>query len=129
VGILVVTVVIILTNAFVLALELMGGETLVTTWPAIPAQIVSGHHWITIITAMFLHGSWSHIIGRILISSEALEIGIVSGMAAVQAGSSRGQPLSTFWQTPYQWQELTEARNPPTAISCGAMGIQNNNSS
>jgi membrane associated rhomboid family serine protease len=66
VGIPVVTVVIILTNAFVFALELMGGETLVTNWSAIPAQIVSGHHWITIITAMFLHGSWSHIIGNMI---------------------------------------------------------------
>jgi membrane associated rhomboid family serine protease len=66
VGVPVVTVVIILTNAFVFALELMGGETFVTNWSAIPAQIVSGHHWITIITAMFLHGSWSHIIGNMI---------------------------------------------------------------
>jgi len=62
----VVTILIILTNACVFALELMGGETFVTNWSAIPAQIVSGHHWITIITAMFLHGSWSHIIGNMI---------------------------------------------------------------
>jgi membrane associated rhomboid family serine protease len=33
-------------------------------WSAIPAHIVSGHHWITILPPMFMHGSWSHIIGN-----------------------------------------------------------------
>jgi len=50
--------------AFVL--ELMNGEKFVTQWSAIPAQITSGHHWITILTAMFMHGSWSHIIGNMI---------------------------------------------------------------
>jgi membrane associated rhomboid family serine protease len=35
-------------------------------WSAIPAQIISGHHWITVLTAMFMHGSWSHIIGNMI---------------------------------------------------------------
>ena len=26
----------------------------------------SGHQWITLITSMFLHGSWSHIIGNMI---------------------------------------------------------------
>jgi hypothetical protein len=43
----VVTVFIILVNAFVFVLELMKGEAFVTQWSAIPAQITSGHHWIT----------------------------------------------------------------------------------
>jgi len=55
----VVTTLIILINAFVFVLELLRGETFVIQWSAIPAQIVSGHHWITILTAMFMHGSWS----------------------------------------------------------------------
>jgi membrane associated rhomboid family serine protease len=38
----------------------------VTAWSVIPAQIVSGHHWITILTAMFMHASWSHIIGNMI---------------------------------------------------------------
>jgi membrane associated rhomboid family serine protease len=38
----------------------------VLQWSAIPAQIVSGHRWITILTAMFMHGSWSHIIGNMI---------------------------------------------------------------
>ncbi len=61
-----VTVFIILVNGFVFVLELMGGEAFVTKWAAIPAQITSGHHWITILTSMFMHGSWLHIIGNMI---------------------------------------------------------------
>jgi membrane associated rhomboid family serine protease len=62
----VVTILIVLVNALVFVRELMGGEAFVTQWSAIPAQIFSGHHWITILTAMFMHGSWSHITGNII---------------------------------------------------------------
>lgn len=62
----IVTVCIILTNLFAFVLELRGGEGFVLQWSAIPSQITSGHHWITILTAMFLHGSWSHILGNMV---------------------------------------------------------------
>ena len=62
----IVTAFIILTNAVVFVLELTRGETFVIQWSAIPAQIISGHHWITILTAMFMHGSWSHLIGNMV---------------------------------------------------------------
>jgi membrane associated rhomboid family serine protease len=62
----VVTACLILVNAFVFLLELARGESFVMQWSAIPAQVVSGHHWITILTAMFMHGSWSHIIGNMV---------------------------------------------------------------
>jgi membrane associated rhomboid family serine protease len=62
----VVTVFIILANSFIFVRELMGGDAFVGQWSAIPAQIVSGHHWITIVTAMFMHASWSHIIGNMI---------------------------------------------------------------
>jgi membrane associated rhomboid family serine protease len=62
----VVTGGIILVNALVFVLELMRGDAFVMQWSAIPAQITSGHHWITILTAMFMHGSWSHIIGNMI---------------------------------------------------------------
>ncbi len=62
----IVTAFIIVVNVFVFLLELTRGETFVIQWSAIPAQIVSGHHWITILTAMFMHGSWSHIIGNMI---------------------------------------------------------------
>ena len=62
----IVTTSIILTNFFVFALELKGGDAFVLQWSAIPANIVAGHHWITILTAMFMHGSWSHILGNMV---------------------------------------------------------------
>jgi len=62
----VVTAFIIVVNVLVFLLELMRGDAFVMQWSAIPAQIASGHHWITILTAMFMHGSWSHIIGNMI---------------------------------------------------------------
>jgi membrane associated rhomboid family serine protease len=62
----VVTAGIVVVNVVVFVLELMRGDAFVTQWAAVPAQIVSGHHWITILTAMFMHGSWSHIIGNMI---------------------------------------------------------------
>jgi len=54
----VVTGFIIAVNVLVFLLELMRGDAFVAQWSAIPAQIFSGHHWITILTAMFMHASW-----------------------------------------------------------------------
>jgi membrane associated rhomboid family serine protease len=62
----IITIFIILVNVFVFVRELIGGEAFVTAWSVIPAQIFSGHHWITILTAMFMHASWSHIIGNMI---------------------------------------------------------------
>jgi len=62
----VVTAFLILVNAFVFLLELVRGDSFVMQWSAVPAQIVAGRHWITILTAMFMHGSWSHIIGNMV---------------------------------------------------------------
>ena len=62
----VVTALIILINVFVFVLELMRGDTFVLEWSVVPAQITSGQHLITILTAMFMHGSWSHIIGNMV---------------------------------------------------------------
>jgi membrane associated rhomboid family serine protease len=62
----VVTGFIIAVNVCVFVVELMRGDAFVMQWSVVPAQIVSGHHWITILTAMFLHGSWSHIIGNMI---------------------------------------------------------------
>ena len=62
----IVTASIVLANFIVWGLELHGGDAFVLRWSAIPADITSGHHWITILTAMFLHGSWSHILGNMV---------------------------------------------------------------
>jgi membrane associated rhomboid family serine protease len=61
-----VTTLIIVINVFVFILELLGGDQFVLNWAAVPANVVAGHHWITILTAMFMHGSWSHILGNMI---------------------------------------------------------------
>jgi len=60
------TALIIVVNSLVFLLELSRGEAFVLQWSAVPAQITSGRHLITILTAMFMHGSWSHIIGNMV---------------------------------------------------------------
>jgi membrane associated rhomboid family serine protease len=62
----IVTTCIILMNFYVFVLELSGGDAFVLKWSAIPANITAGHHWVTILTAMFMHGSWSHILGNMV---------------------------------------------------------------
>ena len=62
----VVTTGIIVVNAFVFVMELMGGDAFVMKWSLIPANAVAGHHWITILTAMFMHAGWLHIIGNMV---------------------------------------------------------------
>jgi membrane associated rhomboid family serine protease len=61
-----VTAFIIALNALMFVAEILGGESFVTRWAVIPANISAGHDWITILTAMFMHGSWSHIIGNMV---------------------------------------------------------------
>ena len=60
------TFTIILLNAIVFVLELIGGEPFVKQWSVIPTDIVAGQHWVTIITSMFMHGGWMHIIGNMI---------------------------------------------------------------
>ena len=61
-----VTVGIIIVNALVFVAELAGGEPFVLRWSEVPATIVAGHHWITLLTMMFMHGGWLHIIGNMV---------------------------------------------------------------
>ncbi len=61
-----VTAAIIVVNAIVFVLELNGGDAFVDRWSEIPANIVAGHQWITILTAMFMHAGWMHIIGNMV---------------------------------------------------------------
>ena len=62
----IVTALIVVVNFVVFGFELKGGDAFVLKWCAVPAEITSGHHWITILTAMFMHGSWSHILGNMV---------------------------------------------------------------
>ena len=62
----VVTIAIILVNALVFVLELMGGDVFVKQWSVIPADIVAGQHRVTVVTAMFMHAGWMHILGNMV---------------------------------------------------------------
>lgn len=62
----VITVLLIVANAYVFFLELTGGRHFLFSWSAIPLRITHGHHTITLLTAMFMHAGWMHIIGNMI---------------------------------------------------------------
>ena len=62
----IVTAAIIGLNVVVFGLELINGEAFVTRWSTVPADIVAGRHLETLLTSMFLHASWSHILGNMV---------------------------------------------------------------
>ncbi len=62
----VVTLLIIVLNAWVFMQELTYGDRFVAAWSAVPVRIIHGHSWITILTSMFMHASWMHIIGNMI---------------------------------------------------------------
>jgi membrane associated rhomboid family serine protease len=61
-----VTALIIGTNVLVFVLELLGGDAFISRWSLVPADIMAGRNWITILTAMFMHGGWVHILGNMV---------------------------------------------------------------
>jgi len=65
-GIPLATGAIIGINAVVFLLELARGDPFVAEWAATPADIASGHRLITLLSSMFLHASWSHILGNMI---------------------------------------------------------------
>jgi len=62
----VITTLIIAVNGLVFMLELTGGDAFVTQWSVLPVDILAGRRWVTLLTAMFMHGSWSHILGNMI---------------------------------------------------------------
>ena len=62
----IVTASIIALNVLAFLLELMNGDDFVTRWSVIPADIVAGRHWTTLLTALFMHASWPHILGNMV---------------------------------------------------------------
>lgn len=61
-----ITVLIIALNLLVFSMELTFGDAFILHWSVVPAKIAVGHNWVTILTAMFLHGGWAHILGNML---------------------------------------------------------------
>ena len=62
----VVTVGLIAANAWAFWLELQYGQRFIYMYSVIPARIVAGHGWGTILTGMFLHAGWLHILGNMI---------------------------------------------------------------
>ena len=60
------TLLIIVANAYVFLRELIEGDAFVSRWAVIPAHIMHGHDWITLLSAMFMHAGWLHIIGNMV---------------------------------------------------------------
>jgi len=61
-----VTAVIIVLNVLVFALELMGGDAFINRWSLVPADIIAGRGYVTVLTSMFMHEGVIHIAGNML---------------------------------------------------------------
>jgi membrane associated rhomboid family serine protease len=61
-----ITILLIVTNALVFFQELQGGDRFVNAWSVIPYRVTHGQHTITLLTSMFMHASWMHIIGNMI---------------------------------------------------------------
>jgi membrane associated rhomboid family serine protease len=61
-----VTTAIIALNVYVFFKELLYGDAFVYAWSAVPYRVMHGHHWITLLTSMFMHAGWMHIIGNMI---------------------------------------------------------------
>lgn len=62
----VVTRLVVLACVVVFALEIDGGEDFVRRWSVIPSEVLAGRGVVTVLTSMFLHGGFGHIVGNLL---------------------------------------------------------------
>ena len=61
-----VTALIIALNGIIWLIEWVGGDPVALRLALVPADIASGHHLYTVLTAMFAHAGWLHIIGNMV---------------------------------------------------------------
>jgi membrane associated rhomboid family serine protease len=61
-----VTALLIGINFAVFIVELVAGDPFINAWATRSADISSGHRLDTLLTSMFMHASWSHIIGNMV---------------------------------------------------------------
>lgn len=63
-----VTYLLVAVNFFVFFIELSRGDAFIIQWSFIPARFLANPvgQFVTIITAMFLHSGWLHILGNML---------------------------------------------------------------
>lgn len=66
----IVNVLLIVINVIVFLFEVSldpnALQAFINHWAVIPTNILAGKDWITLITGMFLHGGWLHLIGNML---------------------------------------------------------------
>ncbi|MDX1664012.1 MAG: rhomboid family intramembrane serine protease [Candidatus Promineifilaceae bacterium] len=66
-GIVTIALIVINVLVFLLQLTVGGGlEQLFQTYGVVPAEILEGDQLYTLLTSMFLHGGWLHLIGNML---------------------------------------------------------------
>ncbi|MBK8442287.1 MAG: rhomboid family intramembrane serine protease [Sphingobacteriales bacterium] len=60
---------IIAVNILIFIYQLFLGESVedfINTFGAIPVSIVAGNHWYSLLSSMFLHGGWAHLVGNMM---------------------------------------------------------------
>ena len=53
-------------NVYAFYLELRFGDQFVYAFSAVPYRVMHGHYLFTLLTSMFMHASWMHIIGNMI---------------------------------------------------------------
>lgn len=66
----IVNVLLIIVNVLVFLYEVLldpnALQAFINHWGVTPTQILAGQNWITLITGMFMHAGWLHLIGNML---------------------------------------------------------------
>jgi membrane associated rhomboid family serine protease len=62
----IITLLLIAINSVAFFFELSGGDSFVLRWAAVPSDITHSQHIETLLTSMFLHAGWAHIIGNMI---------------------------------------------------------------
>ena len=64
----VVTYVFIVINVLVFLMELSAGDAFIQRWSVVPSRLLANPvgDFITVFTAMFMHGGWLHLLGNML---------------------------------------------------------------
>ena len=56
----------IVLNVVMFLIQLSQPDALICRLGAIPSEIVAGQNWISLLSSMFMHGGWMHLLGNML---------------------------------------------------------------
>jgi rhomboid family protein len=62
----IITVLLIVANVAVFLLQLAGGDRLTLAFAMIPRDVLQEGRWYTLVSSMFLHGGWVHLLSNML---------------------------------------------------------------